>query len=201
MIKKERMRRERLQNLKTGLTQKPIIAGLKGIADAHRTGVAGIKVCFYLTGDIFELRDLAKLCKAQGQMLFAHVDLIGGVAKDAMGMEVLASEVGIDGVLTTKGYLVSAAQKAGLLGIQRLFMLDSEALRTGLRMIHSSQPDAVEILPALVLPSVRERLPERLPPMIAGGLVETKDELEKVIEPPVLAVSTSRVGLWNYERV
>jgi len=201
MIKQERMRRERLQRLKSGLAQKPIIAGLKGITDAHLTGKAGIKVCFYLTGDIFELRELAKLCKEQDQMLFVHVDLIAGIAKDALGMEVLASEVGIDGVLTTKGYLVTGAQKAGLLGIQRLFMLDSEALRTGLRMIESSQPDAVEILPALVLPSVRERLPKRFPPMIAGGLVETKEELEKVIKPPVLAVSTSRVELWNYERV
>ena len=63
-----------------------------------------------------------------------------------------------------------------------------------------SQPDAVEILPALVLPSVRERLPGRFP-MIAGGLVETRSELEQIIKPPVLAVSTSRVELWNYERV
>lgn len=201
MIRLERMRKERLLNLKTGLAQKPIIAGLKGISNARFMSEAGIKVCFYLTGDIFELRELAKLCKEQGQMLFAHVDLIGGIAKDAPGMEVLASEVGIDGVLTTKGYLVTAAQKAGLLGIQRLFMLDSEALRTGLRMIHSSQPDAVEILPALVLPSVRERLPVTFPPMIAGGLVETPSELAQIIKPPVLAVSTSRAELWNYERV
>jgi glycerol-3-phosphate responsive antiterminator len=37
--------------------------------------------------------------------------------------------------------------------------------------------------------------------MIAGGLVETRSELEQIIKPPVLAVSTSRVELWNYERV
>lgn len=201
MIKQERMRRGRLQKLKSGLQQKPIIAGLKGINDVHLTHAAGVKVCFYLTGDIFELRDLAKICQEKDQMLFAHVDLIGGIAKDAAGMEVLASEIGIDGILTTKGYLVTAAQKAGLLGIQRLFMLDSEALRTGLRMIHSSQPDAVEILPALVLPSVIGRLPDTLPPMIGGGLVETRAELEQIIKPPVLAVSTSRVELWSYERV
>lgn len=201
MINPVRIRRERLLTLRAGLAQKPIIAGLKGVNDAHLTREAGIKVCFYLTGHIFELRELAKLCKEQKQMLFAHVDLIGGIAKDIHGMQVLASEVGIDGVLTTKGYLVTAAQNAGLLGIQRLFMLDSEALKTGLRMIHSSQPDAVELLPAMILPSVRERLPSRLPPMIAGGLVETRDELETVLKPPVLAVSTSQVELWNYERV
>ncbi|NLL42743.1 MAG: glycerol-3-phosphate responsive antiterminator [Firmicutes bacterium] len=202
MINYRSVRQKRLQSLKEGLARKPIIAGLKGLKEVLRTREAGVKVCFYLTGDIFELRRLAKLCKEQGQMLFAHVDLIGGIAKDGPGMEVLANEVGIDGVLTTKGYLVTAAQKVGMLGIQRLFMLDSEALKTGLRMIQSSQPDAVEILPALVLPAVRERLsPHELPPMIAGGLVETKDELERIVKPPVLAVSTSRSELWNYERV
>ncbi|HHT90522.1 MAG: glycerol-3-phosphate responsive antiterminator [Bacillota bacterium] len=201
MINPERVRGERLLAFRSGLAQKPIIAGLKGVDYAPLTAEAGIKVCFYLTGHIFELRELAKLCKEQNQMLFAHVDLIGGIAKDTHGMQVLASEVGIDGVLTTKGYLVTAAQKAGLLGIQRLFMLDSEALKTGLRMVDSSRPDAVEILPALILPSVRDRLPSKLPPMIAGGLVETRDELDRVLQPPVLAVSTSRVELWDYERV
>lgn len=200
MINKERLRHERLLQLRSSLAQKPIIAGLKGITDAGRTSKAGIKVCFYLTGNIFELRELSKLCKDQGQMLLAHVDLISGIAKDSHGMEVLASEVGVDGILTTKGHLVTAAQKAGLLGIQRLFMLDSEALRTGLRMLQTSQPDALEILPALILPYIRERLPQRLPPIIAGGLVETLGELVQVLRPPVLAVSTSRVELWNYER-
>lgn len=200
MIKKERLRQDRLLKLRSGLAQKPIIAGLKGVEDAALTREAGIKVCFYLTGHIFELRELAIQCREQGQLIFAHVDLISGIAKDSHGMEVLASEVGVDGVLTTRGHLITAAQRVGLLGIQRLFMLDSEAFKTGLRMLRSSQPDAVEILPALSLPFIRERLPAKLPPIIAGGLVETHEELGRVLKPPILAVSTSRVGLWNYER-
>lgn len=201
MINTDRVRQERLLQLRAGLARKPIIAGLKGIGEVQQTVEAGIKVCFYLTGNIFELRELTQQCNSQGQMVFAHVDLISGIAKDAHGMEVLATEVGVHGILTTKGYLITAAKKVGLLGIQRLFVLDSEALRTGLRMINSSQPDAVEILPALILPSVRGRFSGRLPPIIAGGLVETPDELGQVLKPPVLAVSTSKVELWNYERV
>lgn len=201
MINTDRIRQERLLQLRSGLAQKPIIAGLKGSVEVQQTVDAGINVCFYLTGNIFELRELAKQCNSQGQMLFAHVDLISGIGKDAHGMEVLATEVGVHGILTTKGYLITAAKKVGLLGIQRLFVLDSEALKTGLRMIHSSQPDAIEILPALILPSLRQRLPGKLPPIIAGGLVETTGELEQILKPPVLAVSTSRVELWNYERV
>ena len=201
MINTDRIRRERLLALRAGLAQKPIIAGLKGLDEEKRTHEEGIKVCFYLTGNIFELRELTRRCVERDQMVFAHVDLISGIAKDAHGMEVLATEVGVHGILTTKGHLVTAAKKVGLLGIQRLFVLDSEALKTGLRMVNSSQPDAVEILPALILPSLRERLPRGLPPIIAGGLVETTDELKQILRPPVLAVSTSRVELWNYERM
>lgn len=201
MINAERLRQDRILALRSGMAQKPIIAGLKGLTEAKRVCEAGIKICFYLTGNIFELRELTRLCQDQGQMVFAHVDLISGIAKDEHGMQVLAQEVGVHGILTTKGYLITAAKKAGLLGIQRLFVLDSEALKTGLRMVSSSQPDAVEILPALILPYMRNRLPKRLPPIIAGGLVETREELEQVLNPPVLAVSTSRTELWNYERV
>lgn len=197
---KDRIRHEKLLQLRSGLAQKPIIAGLKGLNRVNQAGEHGIKVCFYLTGNIFELRDLVKQCKKQGQMVFAHVDLISGIAKDSYGMEMLALEIGVDGVLTTKGHLITAAQRVGLIGIQRLFMLDSEALRTGLRMLKSSQPDAVEILPALILPSILERLPQRLPPIIAGGLIETREELQSVLKSPILAVSTSHTELWNYER-
>lgn len=200
MINRDRIRQDKLLKLRANLAQKPIIAGLKGASDARKSAQAGIKVCFYLTGHIFELRELVQQCKGQGQMVFAHVDLISGVAKDSYGMEILASEIGVDGVLTTKGHLITAAKKAGLLGIHRLFMLDSEALKTGLRMLESSQPDAVEVLPAMIFPSIRERLPNRLPPTIAGGLVETEAELRGLLRPPVLAVSTSRIELWNYER-
>ena len=69
-----------MQTLREGLGRKPIIAGLKGIKEARLTGEAGVKVCFYLTGDIFELRSLAKFCKEQGQMLFAH-GLIARIVK------------------------------------------------------------------------------------------------------------------------
>ncbi|MDI9441611.1 MAG: glycerol-3-phosphate responsive antiterminator [Firmicutes bacterium] len=199
MLNPDKIRQEKLLQLRANLAQKPIIAGLKGLENMGKIKDSGVRVCFYLTGHIFELRELVRECKAAGQMVFAHIDLIGGVARDNYGMEMLAAE-GVDGVLTTRGHLITAAQKAGLLGIQRLFILDSEALRTGLRMLQSSSPDAVEILPALIVPAILRRLPKDLPPIIAGGLVETKEELEGILGPPVRAVSTSTVGLWSYQR-
>lgn len=200
MSKIERMRSDKLLQFRAAVAKKPVIAGLKGIEYAALAAENGIRACFYLTGNIFELRELTRVCHANGQMVFAHVDLINGIAKDGHGMQLLAEEVQVDGILTTRTHLITAAQKVGLLGIQRLFMLDSEALNTGLKMLHSAQPDAVELLPAPILPFIADRLPHRLPPVIAGGLIDTVEELQMVLRPPVVAVSTSQMELWTYRK-
>ena len=191
---------ERMLDLRARLSRKPVIAGLKGPDDAETACQCGVEVCFYLVGNVFELRKVALECHSHKQMVFAHVDLIQGIARDKYGIQFLAEELGIDGILTTKSHLVAAARAQGILAIQRLFMLDSEALRTGLRMIESSKPHAVEILPALILPNVERRIPKGLPPMIGGGLVETLEELEAILRTPAIAVSTSKKTLWNYRR-
>ncbi len=198
--KNERRRSDTLLRFRAAVAKKPVIAGLKGLEYVSRAAAEGIRACFYLTGNIFELRDITKLCHENGQLIFAHVDLINGIAKDSHGMMVLAEEVQVDGILTTRSHLITAAQKAGLLGIQRLFMLDSEALQTGLKMLQTSKPDAVELLPAPIMPHIVGRLPQKLPPIIAGGLVETEQELQMVLRPPVVAVSTSKMELWSYRK-
>ena len=68
-------------------------------------------------------------------------------------------------------------------------------------MAASSKPDAVEILPALVLPRVAPRLPlDKMSPFIAGGLVQTAEDLEAVLAAGALGVSTSNQELWGYSR-
>ena len=191
---------DRLLDFRASLVRKPVIAGLKSDKDLMKACEAGIEVCFFLVGNVFELRRVAEGCRNHKQMIFAHVDLIQGVARDKFGIQFLAEELGVDGILTTKGHLIAAAKSNGLLTIQRLFMLDSEALRTGLRMVETSKPDAVEILPALSLPSLARRIPKGLPPMIGGGLVETEEELEAVLRTPAIAVSTSKPELWKFRR-
>ena len=141
MTKTERTRDDKLLRFWAALAKKPVIAGLKGIEHAQLAAERGILACFYLTGNIFELRELAKICRAKGQMVFAHVDLINGIAKDG-----------------------------------------------------------VEPLPAPILPYIARRLPRQLPPIIAGGLVETFEELEMVLRTPVVAVSTSQMELWSYRK-
>lgn len=179
------------------LKKKPVIAGVKNIDDAALAVERHVEILFFLTGTLFDLRDLVRLELDPRPLVFAHVDLLQGIGKDQWGLRFLARDVGVDGILTTRSHLIKSAKKEGLMAIQRLFVLDSEALKTGLSIVSSSQPDAVEILPALILPHIHQRLPVNdLPPIIAGGLIETADELRAVLKTPARAVSTSRQELW-----
>jgi len=163
---------------------------------------AGLRVVFFLTGTVFDLQEAVSINKAvedprRRTLIFAHIDLIQGIGRDPAGMRVLAKQVGVDGILTTRSNLIRAAKDEGLYTIQRLFILDSESLKTAVQILNASKPDAVELLPALVLPNIQRRLPvDTLPPIIAGGLVETQAELQTVLRTPAKAVSTSAQTLW-----
>ena len=182
------------------LTRNPVIAGIREPEAVKSAADRGIQVFFILGGTLLDLSSMVSTIKAEeGCLAFVHIDLIPGIGKDSAGIAYLAEMLPIDGVVTTRTHLIRAATDAGLLAIQRLFALDSEAVKTGLSMLRSAAPDAVEILPALVLPHLGRRLPvTQMPPIIAGGLVETVEDVEAVLNSPAVAVSTSKVDLWDW---
>ena len=180
------------------LKRSPIIAGVKSVESAEKAMAAGVSILFFLSGTIFDLKRLVSVRKKETPLVFAHVDLLQGIGKDGSGMRFLARELGVEGILTTRSSLTRAAKQEGLFTIQRVFALDSEALKTGFSVLRSAEPDAVEVLPALILPHIHHRIPvAELPPIIAGGLVETVEELKAILRTPALAVSTSREELWT----
>ncbi|MGE5592500.1 MAG: glycerol-3-phosphate responsive antiterminator [Betaproteobacteria bacterium] len=183
------------------LARHPAIPALRRADEVDEAARCGAALVFFLTGTIYELSDVIVKARAAGQQVFCHVDLLQGIGKDSAGVRWLAREFGVKGILTTRSSLIKAAKDEGLVAVQRLFVLDSESLKTGLSVVASSRPDAVEILPALVLPSIIHRLPvDEISPFIAGGLVETVPELEAVIATGALGVSTSKKELWAYTK-
>ncbi|HHY46603.1 MAG TPA: glycerol-3-phosphate responsive antiterminator [Firmicutes bacterium] len=179
------------------LKRHPIIAGIKDPALIEKAFASDIEVLFVFTGTIFDLAHLARRAREEDKVLLAHVDRIEGIGKDAAGMRFLAEEIGIDGVVTTRTYLVKAAKQAGMLAVQQLFLVDSEALKTGMNIARASKFDALEILPAVTIPGVIHRLPpEAAGKVIAGGLVETRETVEQLLSVGVVGISTSKEYLW-----
>lgn len=186
-----------MQDLKKCFKEHPIIASIRNDADFKYALNSKVAVLFILYGDIFDLPRIMKECKKHNKLVFLHMELIKGIGRDREGVIYLARKEHCNGIVTTKNNLINIAKKEGLIAIQRLFLLDSAALRTGEQILKHNQPDAVEILPGMVAPYFIEHIyKELLCPVIAGGLISNKREIEELFKKGVLAVSTSKKELW-----
>lgn len=150
-----------------------------------------------LFGDVVLLPELLSQAQEHKKRLLVHLDLLGGIGKDEAGIRFL-SRMGVNGLITTKAHLCKTAREEGMLAIQRLFMMDSEALRTGINLARKYKPDAIEVLPASVPAGVVRQLSEETGlPVLGGGLVRTQEDVQHAIENGIYAVSASNADLWG----
>jgi len=150
-----------------------------------------------LFGDIFTLPDILKQVQQAKKQIIIHLDLISGIAKDKAGIKYLAC-MGVKAVITTKSHLGKIAHQEGMTVIQRLFLMDSEALRTGINMMTNFKPDAIEVLPGLVPAGAVDKLSRATGlPILSGGLICNAEDVTRALESGICAVSTSERTLWN----
>ena len=198
------MTEKRVKNIKRlgeKLNKRVVIASIRKPEDATIALEKKIEIMFITFGDIFDLIKIKEKTKDSDVLLFSHLELIKGIGKDRAGMRFLKQEIGIDGILTTRNHLIKSAKQEGLVTIQCLFILDSEGLRTGVSVVKECSPEAIEILPAMILPRLIKDLPiEILPPVISGGLIRTEEEIKEVLSSGAIAISTSRKELWGFRR-
>lgn len=180
------------------LTNGPIIPAARSMegfkAALTHTVVPGVVLLF---GDINSLPGLISQAKEHKKCIILHVDLFDGIGKDKAGIRFLA-RLGITAIITTKTHLCKMAREEGMIVIQRLFLMDSDSLRTGLNLVRSFKPDAIEILPGSVPASVVKKIVDETGlPVLAGGLIRTQEDVAHAIERGISAVSTSRQELWD----
>jgi glycerol uptake operon antiterminator len=74
--------------------------------------------------------------------------------------------------------------------------VDSQALEAIESTVSQTHPDCIELMPG-ILPTVVSRLRTKLPmPVIAGGLVETKEQVISLLSAGASGISTGREELW-----
>ena len=183
--------------------ENPIINALERtpvIAATDRAGwqsavLSEAEVLFHLGADIITVGDDIAAAKQNGKFVFIHIDLADGIGKDKTGIEWL-KKLGADGVISTRTQLIRAAHDNGLLAVQRFFMLDSKGMHSVAETIENTRPDLIEIMPG-VIPKALRLFSRQEIPVIAGGLIETKQEVTAALSAGVVAVSTGRKELWN----
>jgi len=162
------------------------------------TDVPSIMVLF---GNINTLPCLINQAKEHKKRIIVHLDLFDGIGKDKAGINFLA-RLGVYAIITTKSHLCKFAREEGMVVIQRLFLMDSDSLRTGLNLVRNFKPDAIELLPASISASVvQEIIAETGLPILAGGLIRTRDDVDQAIARGISAVSSSRQELWDTNKM
>lgn len=187
--KKERLIRE--------LTVRPVIAAVRDEKDAAQAAESPVAAVFLLSGSILTLPTTTDMLRRAGKLVFMHMDLCDGLGRDAAAVQWCARNLSLDGMISTRWQLLKAAADAGLLAIQRMFLMDSASLANGVKLMKGNPPDLVELLPGLAPKAVRT-VRERLNlPVIAGGMITEAQEVEQALSAGALAVSTSDRILWR----
>lgn len=156
-----------------------------------------VDVVFLLYSNILTMKKHIDECHAAGKKIFIHMDFVEGVGKDRVGLEYLKT-LGVDGILTTRTNLIRTAKELGLITVQRFFIVDSHSVDTAVESIRIAKPDVVEIMPGVVRKKIREFSQKVSTDILAGGLVEFKEDVDLAIEAGATAVSTADRELWNY---
>jgi len=174
----------------------PIIAAVRDEEGMAEALASPVKVIFLLNGSLSNIRSRINQVKESGKLVFVHLEMMSGLSKDQAAVEFLHMEMKPTGILTTKPNLIPKARSLGLITIQRLFMLDSLSIQTGIKMVDLNQPDLIEIMPAIIPKVIVRVKKESTIPIIAGGMVETKEEIIGLLKVGATAVSTSKTDLW-----
>ena len=105
-----------LQQITNALLSAPIIAATdhRGWETALPTKAA---VLFHLNASILTVENDLKKAKAAGKAALVHIDLADGIGKDKTGICWL-SNLGVDGIITTRSQLVRCAKECGLIAVQ-----------------------------------------------------------------------------------
>ena len=174
----------------------PIIAAINDVNKLEDVINSPCKIVFLLTGDILNIKEIVDELKKHNKLVFVHIDLLCGFSKDVTALKYLNNTINLDGIITTKSNLIKAAKELNIFTIQRLFVLDSLALASGINSIKSIRPDAVEILPGIMPKIIREIRQETRIPIIAGGLIRDKSDVIDSLNSGAIGISTSNKNVW-----
>lgn len=156
-----------------------------------------IHAIFLLGGDINYLPGMIKRVRASSKVMLTHIDLLEGIGKDRPGIHLL-KRMGVQGIVTTKSNLTKFAMEEDLWVVQRLFIVDSESVKTAVRVAENIKPHAVEVLPATIPQYVIEDMKRSLGlPVLGGGLLRTETDVKEALGKGIDAITTSLRQLWN----
>ncbi len=186
--------KNRLQNK---LEVNRIIAAVNNIDKLDLAIQSPCQIIFLLTANILNLKDIVDKVKRANIDIYVHIDLVDGLSKDTVALKYISEKIRPDGIISTKSNLIKKAKSMNMFAIQRLFMLDSLSLQTGINSVLSTKPDAIEIMPGIIPNIIKEVHKKTNISVIAGGLISKKDDVIGCLKAGAVGISTSKEIIWD----
>lgn len=131
--------------------------------------------------------------------ILLHTDLIKGLSNDKESINFIKRYINPAGIVSTKSTMLRAAKSKGLITVQRIFLIDTNSLKSASENIRENDPDAVELMPAFVYPIFETIKNEIDKPIFLGGLLTKKEQIFDVLKAGADGLSCSKSDLWNID--
>lgn len=175
-----------------------ILPAVRRMKDLEQLMDLSYEYIILLDTHLGQIKPVADLAAAHRKKLLLHADLIEGLKNDEYAAEYLCQHIRPAGLLSTRAGVITKTKQNGLLAIQRLFLLDTNALEKSYALIERTQPDFIEVMPGVLPHMIAEVHARTGIPVFAGGLIRTALDVERALEAGASAVTTSQAGLWRH---
>lgn len=173
-----------------------ILPAIRSMKDMEKFFKMDYERCVLLDTHIGHLQGILEQMKKHQKEVMLHIDLIKGLSNDEAAVEYVIQQYKPHGIISTKSKIIKRAKKLNTLTILRVFILDSTALSRSIELIKQSDPDLVEVLPGVATKVIKEISDKTGKRIIAGGLINTKEEIDLAIESGAQYVTSSDIEIW-----
>jgi glycerol uptake operon antiterminator len=174
-----------------------ILPAIRSMKDFEKMLHMNYEYGIFLDLHIGMVKSVMDLARQHDKKMFVHLDLISGLTGDEHGVEFIARYAKPYGIISTKGSALIKAKQKGLIATQRAFIIDSNALNRSIKLVQKADPDFIEVLPGVAPKIINMIRHQTGKPVFAGGLIETKEEVEAALQAGASAVTTSDIELWK----
>ena len=182
--------------LKAILENNPVIAAVKDMKSLEDSLETDIEIVFVLFGDIISVKEISNKISERGKIGIIHVDFVEGLSNRDVAIRFIKEETSFSGIISTKASLIKMAKSYDLYAIQRIFVFDTISLNNGKNQ-SISNCDAIEILPGVIPKVIKDIASSVKKPVVAGGLIDSKEDVILALNSGAACVSTSKEEIWN----
>ncbi len=175
-----------------------ILPAARHMKDFEKIMESSYEYGVFLDTHVGQLKSVYDMAHKRNKKMFLHADLVQGLKSDEYATEYLCQEIRPAGLISTRSSVILKAKQKGVIAIQRIFLLDTNALEKSYSLLEKTKPDFIEVLPGAIPKMITEVYERTRIPILAGGLIRSVEDVKLALEAGATAVTTSNHDLWKH---